>query len=360
MTAEIVSVARAYDRAMRARVWIVGLVITSGCAATLPESEWVTERPRGECVVTIERGDATGTWTLEHHYAADGRVLSGTARLRYHGRAWERFEHDDAGRLVAIYSYEEIDAESFPCAAEGGCDTPARRVLSRVHVEHDPAGRLSRWAFEERTFGRRPDGTYAARTSEGRDVSYRYDDAGRLVASEGGNGSTRYVYEADRLVRVERDADYPWFDTVEHDAEGRIVGFDHHACTPERECHVTYQHRYAYDDQGRLVRADLTDADGSSPPTYTLFDYEGERVVRRTRVERLATGEQRRVREHTYDARGRLIATVEDGQPRERRSYAGTCDAVTTGPAAPSPLLDLGARPCVRSPAYVLDECSGP
>src|SRR5690606_27769271 len=108
--------ARAYDRVVSARGVGVGLVIAAGCvaaacvaagcASTLPESEWVTEQPRGACVVAIEHTDGTGSWTLEHHHDAEGRVLSGAARLRYHGRAWERFEYDAQGRLAEIFSYE--------------------------------------------------------------------------------------------------------------------------------------------------------------------------------------------------------------------------------------------------------------
>ena len=345
---------------MRAHAWVVGLAMAAGCASTLPEREWVTERPRGECVVTLERSDATGSWTLDHQYDAEGRVLSGSARLRYDGRAWERFGYDAAGRLSEIASYEEIDAESFPCAAEGGCDTPQRRWVARARVEHDEAGRLRRFRSEERTYELRPDGVYESRTSESRDLSYHYDGAGRLIAIGTGNGTTRFTYEGERLVRVERDADYPWLDVVEHDAEGRIVAVHHSNCTPQRECHVTVETRYAYDDQGRLVREERTNVDSSPPRTETRFEYEGDRVVRRTYVEHQPAGERTRVREHAYDERGRLVATIEDGLPRERRSYEGACDAVVTGPRSPSPLVDLGAQPCLRSPAYVLDACSGP
>lgn len=339
---------------------MIGLVVASGCASTLPASEWVSEQPRGACVVAIERTDGTGSWTLEHHHDAEGRVLSGTARLRYHGRAWERFGYDERGRLAEIFSYEEIEAEDFPCAAEGGCYTPRRRWVAHTRVEHDDAGRLRRWASHERTFGLERDGRYVERTNEGRELSYRYDGAGRVVEIRSGLGTRRLSYQGDRLVRIDADHEYPWFDVVEHDGRGRIVAVRHSNCTPQRECHVTYEVRYAYDDEGRLVREHRTNADSSPRESEVVWGYDGDRVVRRTSTDHYAGAVDARVREHEYDARGRLVAVIDDGQLRERWRFEGACDAVTTGPAAPSPLAALGALPCARSPAYVLDECSRP
>lgn len=225
---------------MSACACIVGLVVASGCASTLPASEWVTELPRGACVVAIEHTDGTGSWTLEHHHDAEGRVLSGSARLRYHGRAWERFAYDARGRLA------------------------------------------------------------------------------------------------------------------------EIAALRHSSCTRERECHVTYEMRYSYDDEGRLVREHRTHADSSPRESEVAWEYEGERVVRRTTTTRYAASAETRVREYAYDALGRVVAMIDDGQLRERRRYEGACGSVPAPPSAPSALAAASALPCLRSPAYVLDECSRP
>jgi YD repeat-containing protein len=354
-----------------ARGWAVGTVLAaSGCAMTLPESAWVTERPRGECVVEIERSDARSAWTVDHQHAADGRLLSGSAQLRYHGEAWERFGYGPDGRLAEIASYEEIAAESFPCAAEGGCDTPRLRWVARTRLEHDAAGRLRRYRAEMRTYELRPDGSYGSRTGEDRDLRYGYDASGRLTEIRSDMGTTRFTWDGERLVRVEAEAEYPWFDVLEHDAEGRIARVQHSNCTPARECNVSYELRYEYDAEGRLVRRERT-RDSTPARIVRTWEYEGARVVGRSEVQFYPATEQRREREYRYDARGRLIEVLEDGTTRERRRYLphrplpaggaeGACDAVVSGPAPPSALADVGARPCVRSPAYVLDECWEP
>lgn len=347
--------------AMRSRapsLAAVALVISTGCSGTLPPSEWVTDIPRGECVVTLEHGDATGRWSLEHHHAADGRVLSGTNRLRYHGRAWERFDYDDAGRLSGIHFYEEVGEEDFPCAAEGGCYVPPLRTVVHVRLEHDAAGRLTRRTDDDRTYERAGQ-EYRTRVSARRDVRYDYDDAGRLSRIRSGEGDTRLVYEGGALRRLIRDARYPRRTDVEVDRAGRITATSLHTCTPERDCRLTRRVTYRYDDAGLLVEALAFDPTGEDAGERREWTYDGSRVVRAARVELSATEEERsrHVLEYAYDDRGRLTVVMENGNPRARFRYEGACDRLPE-PTGPSALADLGARACVRSPGYVLDECT--
>lgn len=340
------------------------LCLACGCVATLPESAWVTDVPQGECTVHVMRGDATGEWQLVHHHAADGRVLSGTTRLRYHGNGWERFVYDEGGALIAIHSYEEIGEEDFPCDAEGGCYTPPRRVVGRTDVEWDESGRLSRTSFETVDYGRR-DGSYRQRSGEHHDLRYEYE-GGRLStlrsSTSNGGATTTLHYEGERLTRIVRDARYPRRTAVETDAAGRILRTEYETCTPSYECRVTRVSRYRYDDAGLLVRADYDDPTGDSPSSFATWEYEGGRVVRSRKAEIARDGSEVSVHtfEYDYDELGRIVEVRADDRVRERRRYEGTCDQVGAAPQAPSALADQGVRPCIRSPGYVLDTCTVP
>ena len=342
---------------------VVMLMCVAGCSRTLPESEWITDVPQGECTVFVMRGDATGEWELAHHYTADGRVLSGTTRLRYHGNGWERFVYEGE-RLIAIHSYEEIAEEDFPCDAEGGCYTPPRRVVARTDVSWDDAGRLARTSFETVDYGRSDDGSYRRRSGEHHDLRYEYagDRLTTLRSStREGSATTTLHYEGERLTRIVRDAEYPRRTAVETDASGRILRTEYETCTPTYECRVTRVSRYTYDDAGRLVRADYEDPTGDSLPSFATWEYRAGRVVRTSKAD-LSNGNE--VSAHTfayaYDELGRLVEVEADGRIRERRRYEGACDRVGRDAFVPSALADQGLRPCIRSPGYVLDTCSVP
>ncbi len=337
---------------------LLAALATGACAASLPEVRPWPGPPEGSaCRVVIERSDATGSWELEHHHAADGRVLAGTTRLRYHGVGWERFDYDEAGSLRAIELHEAIEAESFPCGSEEGCDTPPLREMTYVRVQHDEEGRLTEWDLAKRTENL-VDGSWSVRTRESNDLSYSYGEGGRLAALHGSNGTTRFLYDGEQLVRVERDADYPWYRTIEHDSSGRIVRMVHMSCTRERVCGATQRIFFVYDADGRLVRAEHSDPSGSEAPTIDAWEYDGERVVRASRATARAAGEEAQVFEYAYDEEGRLASVTENGRLREAYRYEGECDALRTRPATPSAEGLVGASTCHFSPGYVLDTCA--
>lgn len=345
--------------------WFIVALCLGACSRTLPDSEWVTDVPEGECTVYRTLGDATGEWELAQHYAADGRVLSGRTRLRYHGSGWERFVYDDDDRLVTIHSYEEIAEEDFPCEAEGGCYTPPRRVVGRTDVSWDESGRLVRTSFETVDYGRASGGSYRRRSGEHRDLRYEYE-GDRLAtlrsSTREGGATTTLRYEGERLTRIVREAEYPRRTAVETDANGRIVRTEYETCTPSHECRVSRVSRYTYDDAGQLVRADYEDPSGDSLPSFRTWEYEAGRVVRSYKADIARNGNE--VSAHTfayaYDELGRVVQVDADGRVRERRRYEGACDRVGTDALLPSALADQGVRPCIRSPGYVLDTCGIP
>lgn len=341
---------------------LAALLLVSGCVRTLSADEWVTALPHGACRVDIDLPNEERVKRLERHHAADGRVLSGTALslLQSDGRAWERFGYDDRARLAEIRSYEEINAEDFPCAVEGGCYSPARRVLTQTTLLSDDAGRLVRWASEAVTYQRGYGGQFTSIRTERTDRRYTYDDTGRLVAID--KDGTRYqvLYDVQgRLVRLtNRGCGYSVNKSATYDARGRIVLTEVESCVRSSGCRVTDRTQYTYDDAGRVVRADHTDPTGGSHSSYRLFAYQGDHMTRVTYANFYPGAEERTVYDYTFDERGHLTSRAQDGLVFERYRYTGACDAIETDVRAPSPLADIDAVVCHSSPAFLMvDHC---
>ncbi|MCA9609534.1 MAG: hypothetical protein KC619_28240 [Myxococcales bacterium] len=328
------------------------LLLLGGCSMTLAEADWPTALPEGACTVTVTRQDATGEWDLLRFYDEHGRVLGATTRLAYHGRGRELFEYDAAGRLVRIRSFDERDAEDFPCDAEGGCYTPPSREVVETTFEYDEAGRRTARTREDRRY-LLDDGVYRRRRYEAYATRWERDGE-RLRAIHDGMGTTRFRWEDGRVVRIDREAHYPRHTTVEHDAEGRVARTRYETCTPEEECRVTAVTTFHYDDDGRLRRIEVVDPTGESPPGSTAWEYEGARLVRQTNDDGVRT----HVLEYAYDASGRMLQVVEDGHLRERWRYEGRCGAVRSAPSTPTASRELGLDACASSPGYVLG-CEG-
>lgn len=353
--------------ATRATVALVALT-TGGCAAALPAVRpWPGPPEASACRVAVERGivvegsgargPSEGSWRLEFHYAADGRVLAGTTGAYGAVRGWEHFLYDRAGRLRAIEAHEEYDAVNSPFDVG---DAPPRRVMTYVRVRHDEAGRLTEWALAQRSEDFANDAWSVRGDRLKNETRYAYDASGRPRERHGGNGTSRFFYEGDRLVRVEGDGyeGSTWYRTLERDGAGRVTRFVETSCTLSGTCRVKEEKRYAYDAEGRIVRTELRAPTYGPLPWVEEWAYAGGRIVRRTRTASSPGSGQVDVVEYEYDSQGRLTSLTEGGRLRETRRYEGACDALTTSPPEPSVEVDVGARHCVRSPARILDRCA--
>ncbi|HSK04919.1 MAG TPA: hypothetical protein VK932_26905, partial [Kofleriaceae bacterium] len=131
----------------RGLVTLPAAAVLAACGpATLADRDWQPRVVPSDCEVRIEHHDPHGRpdhETVQYHDAR-GRLISGTAELPPEGDAWERFEYDARGQLVAITSHEQRPPIDGNCDVVGGCVTPALRAFDRVDLTWDDTGQLRR------------------------------------------------------------------------------------------------------------------------------------------------------------------------------------------------------------------------
>ena len=240
-----------------------------------------------------------------------------------------------------------------------------RDARTSVEVGRDAVGRVVRlthargpWVELERA-GRDGDGrVVAARTSDGREVTYAYDADGRLVAATGPNGTRSYRWGEDGLVAAVVDAD----DVVEvengYDERGRVVRqrspfgrVSRFAYLPGRVTVVsdedgTRSNTWVHDERGRLVG--VVDADDQRQST--SYDRWGNAV--------LLTERDGATTVHEHDARGRRVRTVTPSGADLTYGY-DALDRVTTVVAEQGGVTAYTYEGDQRNPSTILDPEGG-
>ncbi len=289
----------------RSRAALAAALAACSSPAALSDRDWQPRVVPSDCEVRIQHHDPDGRpdhETVQYH-DAQGRLISGTAELAPEGDAWERFDYDARGRLVAITSYEQRPPIDGNCDVVGGCVTPAVRAIDRVELAWDDTGQLLRKVHRRDEY------------EEGRRGSYHHAQTTTHEAE----------YGPDRAERV-----------APRRARGR-------------------SHAYHRDERGRAVRRDTLG--GGELEHYEVWEYDDRGAVTRyVDTWEHARGGIRQDRELLlrYDAAGRLREVRDNGQPQRIYTYAGACDAVRLDPTTPDP---EGRAHCLSSPHRVLNPC---
>lgn len=236
----------------------------------------------------IAATDARGRTRLE--YDADNDWLT---KITYPEGRYLEFLYDEADRRIRVTGPD--------------CFT--------VGYEHDEAGRLSKLTDA--------DGNTI--------VTYTYDDAGRLIRGDKGNGTyTTYEYdEVGQLLHLINYAPDGWVNSrfdYTYDDLGRRTGMT----TLDGEW------AYEYDDNGQLIRAvfDSTSADIDDQDITYVYDAVGNRVrtIQNGITTEYATNSMNQyttvgAATYEYDADGNMVSKTDAG---DRWSYTYDEDSLLT------------------------------
>ena len=239
---------------------------------------------------------------------------------------------------------------------------------TEVRFDYDVQGRLAGLRHE---FGRSVEVRWddeAARVasvvaSDGRTVSYRYDDAGRLVEVEAPGRNRRYrwddssriveVIDADGVVEVVNTYDTQGRVATQLSPHGRVTRFAYlpGGITATSDEDGSRANTWLHDRKGRLVG--LIDADGRRQSTG--YDQWGNPVLVQQRDGAMTVS--------AYDARGRLEIRQSPSGAREERQWDEldrlTCLTVRAGEGEPEAVTRYFYEGAERSPSRVVDAEGG-
>lgn len=232
-------------------------------------------------------------------FDARGALLEHEYNPEYHSRARLLFRRDLSAKLLAIdYQYDRA-AESFPCASEGGCETPALHARGRVELEYD-GPRVVR-----RVDARQP-GALVIDT-------FAYDAQGRMTEHRADAGVERFEYEGPRLHRREWSFRHGRGDELYVYAGDRLSEVQRMMCGSV--CGARQSRRLTYDAQGLLQRIDHPEGSVDE----WRYDEQGRMIAR---------GDGRGERAwYRYDERGRISAWGQGERALREFRYEGACDA---------------------------------
>ncbi|WP_375433076.1 DUF6531 domain-containing protein [uncultured Friedmanniella sp.] len=257
---------------------------------------------------------------------------------------WWRFDLD--GTLLAAGTGPESDGNA-------------------VRLHRDPAGRLAGLAHGRGRYVDLDWGTVAgaerlvaAAASDGRSVSYRYDEAGRLIAATGPAGTRSYgwdpaglvvsVTDADGVVEVENVYDGQRRVVSQRSPFGRVTRF---AYLPGRVTVVSDEdgnrsNTWIADERGRLVGV----VDAEEQRQSTSYDRYGNPV--------LLTERDGAATVHQYDGRGRRVRTVTPSGADVTYGY-DELDRVTTVVAEQGAVTEYTYEGEQRNPSRIVDPEGG-
>ena len=198
----------------------------------------------------------------------------------------------------------------------------------------------------------------AARTADGRTVTFAYDDEGRLVSATGAGGTRSYrwdgdgfvaaVVDADGVVEVENTYDEHGRVTRQRSPFGRLTRFVY---LPGRVTVVsdedgTRSNTWIHDERGRLVG--VVDADEQRQST--SYDRWGRPV--------LVTERDGSTTVHEHDDRGRRVRTVTPSGADLTYGY-DELDRVTTVVTEVGAVTEYSYEGALRNPSTILDPEGG-
>lgn len=187
-----------------------------------------------------------------------------------------------------------------------------------IEIFEDEAGRVARIAYldaagaEKAAFAQEfdPEGLVQSASDDGRTLTYRYDDAGRILSiAEGQAPRESYAYDEDgNLTRIDAGrAALQLFEELRYDLAGKLLSaagtewrYDARGNLAEKSSGT----RYEYDEEGRLARIEFPDRTSAS----YRYDALGRRIEKSAagKVTRYAYDGLDLVAE--FDGKGRLAA----------------------------------------------------
>jgi RHS repeat-associated protein len=198
----------------------------------------------------------------------------------------------------------------------------------------------------------------ALRADDGREVSYEYDDLGRLVAVTGETGRRTYGWDEGSLILTVTDGDGVVEAENVYDEQRRVVRqrsqygrVTRFAYLPGRVTEVsdvdgTRANTWIHDAKGRLIG--VVDADGYRQSM--SYDGRGNRV--------LVTERDGSSTVHEHDARGRRVRTVGPNGAETTFGY-DDADRVVTVVAPDGGVTEMSYEGDERSPSLLVDPEGG-
>jgi len=258
---------------------------------------------------------------------------------------WSRFS---AGGALRAYGTGPVEAKAY------------------VEVVRDDGGRVRRLAhargqwveLDHATLDGDGQRVVAARTADGREVTYAYDAQGRLVSATSGAGTRTYRWDDDGFVAAVVDADGVVEVENTYDAQGRVTRqrspfgrTTRFVYLPGRVTVVSDEdgsrsNTWIHDERGRLVG--VVDADERRQST--SYDRWGNPV--------LLTERDGATTVHEHDARGRRVRTVTPAGADLTYGY-DELDRVTTVVTEQGAVTGYTYEGELREPATIRDPEGG-
>ncbi len=236
--------------------------------------------------------------TITKAYDSLNRLISQTDPLE----RLTQYDYDNLDRLVTVTN-ALLDESSQSFDADGNRTTLVDPNGNQLTYTHDYLGRVTaRTSTADRTISYEYESLRDLLTSfiNGRDqeISYQYDDAGRLVSSTGPEGTCSYTYDDNSNILSKTDT--AGTVSYEYDGLNRITEY-----TDIYNNTINYQ----YDEVGNLTSITYP---GNKTVQYQ-YDANNQLI--------LVTDWANRITTYTYDDNGRLETTARPDGSVETRAY---------------------------------------